>query len=165
MGVDFMSDFPFQVSGEVVKPLLVGELNPYGPSDDYALYPDPPGCTGWRLCYKVLELTEADYLEKFDRTNLCSRKWSNLEACYMANIIRNSGRQIIIMLGRKVTKAFGLAHVGPFEAHHDLDADAPQSPTYIVLPHPSGLCREWHVPGAFLKARELVAKHKFICGG
>jgi hypothetical protein len=31
-----------------MKPLLVGESNPYGGDPAFALYPSPPGCAGLR---------------------------------------------------------------------------------------------------------------------
>jgi hypothetical protein len=52
------------------KPLLVGEVNPYGGDPYYALYPAPDGCSGHRLCYLILGMRREDYLESFERINL-----------------------------------------------------------------------------------------------
>ena len=50
-----------------MKPTLVGESNPYGGNDDYALYPAPNGCSGHRLCLLILGMDPEDYLEAFER--------------------------------------------------------------------------------------------------
>jgi hypothetical protein len=36
--------------------LLLGEANPYGGDPRYALYPEPEGSSGWRLCHMVMGL-------------------------------------------------------------------------------------------------------------
>ena len=63
-----------------MKPLLVGETNPYGGADEFALYPSPPGCTGHRLCHLILQLDADEYLERYDRANLCVGKWRIADA-------------------------------------------------------------------------------------
>lgn len=63
-----------------MKPLLVGEANPYGGDPAYALYPYPRGCSGHRLCEKVMGLTDREYLDCFERVNLCPTKWSMRQA-------------------------------------------------------------------------------------
>lgn len=157
-----------------MKPLLVGELNPYGPAAEYALWPDPPGCAGHRLCHKVLGMSEHAYMEAFDRTNLCGRKWSMPLARLAAGAVNAHGqpRRVIIMLGRKVATAFGYGHHQPFTTvakvwnkdGYDLMLDdevTADNPTtrFLVLPHPSGLCRVWNEPGAFERARSLIVRY------
>lgn len=67
-----------------MKPLLVGEQNPYQAdprlAQRFALYPDPPRCAGWNLCHKIMGLPEREYLARFDRVNLCAGKWGVREA-------------------------------------------------------------------------------------
>lgn len=58
-----------------MRPLLVGEANPYGGDPSFALYPSPPWCSGERLCRLVLGLDPDEYLGRFDRQNLCPRSW------------------------------------------------------------------------------------------
>jgi len=137
------------VSAETPKPLLVGELNPYGVAPAYALYPLPINAAGYRL-QRILGLGMRDYLRKFDRVNLCSRRWEMSVARARADRItaeqRQSGRAVIL-LGFKVCRAFGVEYV-PFSATCGLR----------VLPHPSGRCRVWNQPGAERRARELLAE-------
>lgn len=132
-----------------VKPLLVGESNPYGGDPYYALYPAPDGCAGHRLCCLILGMRRKDYLEHFDRTNLCEGPWSMREARRRAEETSVPVGRVKILLGSKVAKAHGLPFL-PF-TYSPLAA-------YVVLPHPSGLCRLWNEPGAFERARKLVAE-------
>ena len=55
-----------------------------------------------------------------------------------------------ILLGRKVCDAFG----APFVPNQR----SPFNARLLVLNHPSGLCRAWGQPDAFLKARRAVAE-------
>jgi hypothetical protein len=133
--------------GALVKPLLVGESNPYGSSPAFALYPSPQGCTGHRLCHLIMALDEDDYLERFDRANLCVGKWSvpkAREAALALSLKHDDG--VIVLLGAKVCTGFGLPF-RPFEA---------VGPNRVVLPHPSGLNRMWGEPDAFERARAVL---------
>jgi hypothetical protein len=128
-----------------VKPLLVGELNPYGADPKHALFPYPERSAGGRLCHRILAMHRAEYLRSFDRVNLCVGKWSVPAARRRAFELRQL-RQPTILLGVKVCNAF-LVHFRPFEV----------SGGCLVLPHPSGLCRLWNEPGAYERARTAVA--------
>lgn len=133
-----------------MKPLLVGEVNPYGSSPQYALYPEPRGATGDRLCRLIMEISEEDYLSRFDRVNLCVGKWS-------LPVARESAKEIvfgakflqIVLLGRKVCAAFGVTSA-PFTRAIG------GSTNIVVLPHPSGLNRVWNEPGAFERAQRTL---------
>lgn len=137
------------------KPLLVGEVNPYGSRPKYALYPEPERATGDRLCRLVMGLEHDDYLERFDRANLCTGKWSAPAARSRAiDLIVEVGHHPIVLLGVKVAGAFGVDKA-PFQViRHYIAGAAPR--TVVVLPHPSGLCRAWNVPGAFDRARAVL---------
>ena len=134
-----------------MKPLLVGEANPYGSDPYYALYPDPQGCAGWNLCHRVMQLDPDEYLERFERVNLCPRKWSMKEARERASAYRvATNTERIVLLGAKVTKAFLDQKFNPFTIQRTVTL------TYVQLPHPSGLSRAWHEPGAFERARKVL---------
>lgn len=133
-----------------MKPLLVGELNPYGPSADFALYPSPTGSAGWRLCHKVLGLDEETYLIAYDRMNLCAHRWSIRAARDVAALIRAEREGgVLVLLGAKVCSAFGWAYQ-PFTQVRE-NAELP--PRAVILPHPSGRSRAWQEPHAVWKAR------------
>jgi hypothetical protein len=131
-----------------MKPILIGEQNPYGGHPDFALYPCPDGSAGHRLCCLILGMSRKAYLEAFVRRNLCAGKWSMREArANAASILENdSGRAIL--LGAKVSAAFGVPFV-PFSIC--------ELGTVLILPHPSGRNLLWNVAGAIQAARQAVA--------
>lgn len=53
------------------KVTLIGESNPHSYTPYHALYPSPEGCSGHRLCCLILGMRPLDYLEVFNRVNLC----------------------------------------------------------------------------------------------
>ena len=132
-------------------PLLVGEMNPYGADPHYALFCEPENSAGGRLCRLVCALRRPTYLA-INRTNLCSHRWIKEEARRRAGLMMACEKwNVIIMLGRKVSGAFGYRG-DPFTK-----VDLPDYQlTLVSLPHPSGRCLAWNVPGAFDRARELL---------
>lgn len=136
-----------------MKPLLIGEQNPYQTdpriAQRFALYPDPPGCAGWRLCKLVMGLEPADYLTRFDRVNLCAGKWSTRTAHTSAIQIQANSDRTLVLLGAKVSRAFGCTFT-PFSHGYRLGQPC------VILPHPSGLSRAWDDPGAFERARAVL---------
>lgn len=133
-----------------MRPVLVGEDNPYGADPRHALYPHPEQSAGGRLCFKVLGLTRQEYMSRFDRVNLCSSNWNMAEAKSTARII-SAKYETIVLLGKKVAAAFEFRRLPkPF---YVIDIERPY---YVFLPHPSGLCRTWHEPGAFERARAVL---------
>lgn len=146
-----------------MKPLLVGEQNPYQTdprlAQRYALYPDPPRCAGWNLCHRIMQLDEGEYLRRFDRVNLCDGKWSMKEARKRASelaVERLGTRTSIVLFGRKVTDAFNFDDAWhPFRTW-SMNLEGSPAPTYVILPHPSGLSRAWNEPGAFERARAVL---------
>lgn len=132
-----------------MKITLVGECNPYGGDPQFALYPAPDGCSGHRLCCLILGMGRKDYLETFERVNLCVDKWSLPAARASATniILERLGHCRLILLGSKVCQAFGVPFV-PFTVADEI---------MLRLPHPSGLCRLWDEAGAVQKARSAVA--------
>lgn len=138
----------------LTRPLLVGELNPYGGDPSVALYPLPPHASGGRL-QRILGLSTTQYLRLFDRANLCVGAWDLAEARASAGqILADPTRTHLVLLGAKVSRVF----CGVFEPF-TLRA-TPGRPGQLVatLPHPSGLSRAWNEPGAELRARELLAR-------
>lgn len=161
-----------------MRPLLVGEANPYqadpGLAQHYALYPDPPGCAGWRLCKLVMGLEPADYLKRFDRVNLCDGKWSTKEAKERAWALLGTRQELhtdrarcdvsydmqrpLVLFGAKVARAFG-QDFRPFTWQKVFDQKGlifPTSHPIVTLPHTSGLSRAWNEPGAFERARAVL---------
>lgn len=133
--------------------LLVGEDNPYSRDPRYALYPDPPGSAGGRLCFKIMGLTKKEYIRRFERVNLCAGKWDTYEAEGRAGeIARQLKWEHVVLLGSRVNTAFGLFHRPPFTFYG----------RYVTLPHPSGRNRAWNEPGAIQKARDFLIAMKVL---
>lgn len=134
------------------KPLLVGELNPYGSDPYFALYPKPDESAGGRLCHRVLGYPFAyEYLRVWDRANLCSGRWT-LEAARLAAraIVEEAGPDArpIVLLGQKVAHAFDVAFLPCMVVSG-----------FLVLWHPSGRNRAWNEAGAYLRARDAVVSY------
>ena len=140
-----------------MRPLIVGEHNPVSADPRHALYPEPAGCAGHRLCVKVMGLRPRTYLRVFERTNLLSAAaWRTGEARVAAERITADcaeGR-VIVLLGVRVAAAFGLP---PYQrrAQSVLLVAEPRV-VVVALPHPSGRNRIWNAPGAVETARALL---------
>lgn len=137
-----------------MKPLLVGELNPYGSDPDMALYPLPEHASGGRL-QRILGLSRGEYLRRFDRVNLCTGWWSMKAARERAHeIALERDGQVVILLGVRVAQAFGF-HPEPFKRWgRSMDSVGPG--VVYILPHPSGRNPRWNGELAVEKARELL---------
>ena len=136
-----------------MKPLLVGELNPYGDDDRFALYPDPDHASGARLM-RIFNMVPREYLATFDRTNLCARRWDKTAAREAAERIMRE-RHVIVACGSKVATAF----VGKFVAYEITYCGqyrAGGGNLIVTIPHPSGLNRLWNDPTAAARARAAV---------
>lgn len=133
-----------------MRPLLVGELNPYGADPEYALFPFPRGASGNRL-RQILGMTDREYLEAFDRANLCDVKWDVRIARRRIRELLSEGHPFYILLGRRVSDAFGFVGWFPLTT-----AKLSGLPTVLFFPHPSGRCRAWNDPENVRRARELI---------
>lgn len=138
--------------GVRVKPLLVGESNPYCSDTRYDLYPEPPGCSGDRLA-SILGLSHEEYMRGFLRRNLCRGPWSITQARARAEELRGrfDPETVFVLLGSKVSRAFVFKYE-PFARFTN------SGRTFVILPHPSGRCRAWNAVGSFGMARRLLSE-------
>jgi len=100
-----------------MKPLIVGEANPYGGDPSYALWPEPEGASGDRLCRLVMGLRRRTYMVAFDRVNLFPTAWRGIREARIraGELIRQRGSpQVFVLLGTKVRDAFGMRATAPF---------------------------------------------------
>lgn len=136
---------------------LVGECNPYNADERYALYPHPERSAGGRLCRLILGMRITTYVSKTERINLVVGPWSESGAKYRAAslmaVFRRS-KPRVVLLGAKVCRSFGVPY-DPFSVvkNNSILGDT----EYLVLPHPSGLCRIWNEDGSYKNARDAVA--------
>ncbi len=142
------------------KPLLIGESNPYGSDPYFALYPSPEGCSGHRLCCLILKMRRKNYLDAFDRANLCDGPWDARQARERAGELWKEARRLerpaLILLGQKVARAFAVPGQRPADPF-TIETNCTNT-VVLTLPHPSGLCRLWNEPDAMGHARVLVAE-------
>lgn len=132
-------------SGSVGLPIFVGECNPYGEDPRYALYDEPTNASGARL-RRILGLERRNYFA-CGRVNLCTGAWSLKDARARAvELLAAFPGCRFVLLGRKV--AAGFRQKG--------DAFT-TSERFVLLPHPSGLCRVWDEPGTVELAREMLS--------
>lgn len=135
-----------------MRPLLIGEDNPYGSNPEFALWPSPPNSAGGRLCHIILGLdSSATYLRKFDRMNLCDVEWDLNLARGVAQRVVATRESPLILLGAKVCRAFGVPFE-PFSVQYNLLADR----NWYILPHPSGRSRVWNDPKSAMRAQILL---------
>jgi hypothetical protein len=126
-----------------LRVLLVGESNPFGGDPEFALWPDPPQCSGGRLA-RILLMSDREYLRTFDRANLMvGARWTLRMARKRTNDFPHHYR---VLLGAKVTRAHGI-EFKPFTRFE----------SWVILPHPSGLSRLWNDRDAAPRARDLVS--------
>lgn len=153
-----MNDEPAEAAPRV---WLIGEQNPYGADPKFALYPLPPHAAGGRLA-RVLDLDERAYLRAFVRRNLVSdAKWSVPVARLAADVLlrEHPTQDRLVLLGARVAAAFGL----PFrdhlcEAKRLRVGTLPTERLVLVIPHPSGLSREWNAPGIKERVKAAVVE-------
>lgn len=133
---------------------LIGENNPYGADPYFALYPEPSNSAGGRLCRVIFGMYPAAYLRTFKRMNLLQRpKWSAPAAREAAEkfLSAQSADDRFVLLGRRVFEGFrdqiACQEWAPFKARG----------RFLLLPHPSGLCRLWVEPLAVRNARAALA--------
>ncbi len=138
---------------EALRPLVfIGENNPYGNDERYALFDEPPGSAGGRFRRLVLAIPRREYF-LHDRMNLLQQpRWSVPRAREAAaNVMRKHRGRVLVLLGRKVANAFGGLETWAIQR-------GVSGTVLVSLPHPSGLCRLWQVDGTYARARALVVE-------
>lgn len=93
------------------------------------------------------------YLSTFNRVNLCTGEWdyvkANEVACALHAALTNS-EGVVVLLGARVREAFGLERRKFFQRYRM------SGYTAVLLPHPSGLSREWNGSRPAKRARAIL---------
>lgn len=142
---------------------LVGMNNPYGSDERYALYPEPRGAAGDRLCRVILGMDMRDYMRSFVRRNTMKGNWRLSEAkVSAASVFRElPPGTTVVLLGQQVWEAWkaviptrlpGAPSWAPFLTKRDQVGDL----TFITFPHPSGLSRAWNDKSNISLARSTL---------
>ena len=123
------------------RTILLGMNNPLSQDPEYALYPAPVGCTGWRIWQllrrRVPDVTQFQYVRAFDRRNLVTGEWTPraARAAAIDFTLAARGRNVVV-LGAAAAGALGL----PMLLIHPQEIGGV---TWRQLPHPSGRNR-WY---------------------
>lgn len=132
---------------------FIGELNPYGTDPARALYPFPRHASGNHL-REILQLTDREYVYRYDRMNLCQRYWSLKTARVAAQTIleerrAHGGKHGLVLCGAQVAAAFDLPYrpgITTYPANSEI--------ALLSIPHPSGRCRAWNDHDILVAVRE-----------
>jgi hypothetical protein len=121
------------------RPVLVGMNNPVSSDPAHALFPHPPGCTGYRLWEmlktRIPHVTRREYLDAFDRRNVVghavyNREEARLGASRLYMEFFGTGRTVVL-LGAETVVAFGLPRLL-------LHPQENGGVSWRQIPHPSG---------------------------
>jgi hypothetical protein len=139
-----------------LRPVLLGMNNPVSSDPAHALYPHPPGCTGWRLWDMLndrMDVSKTQYLRAFDRRNLVDGKtWHPGEAARRAaSLIEELRGREIVVLGAAPRRILGL----PELLVHPIQW---RGSTWRQLPHPSGRNLWYNDPTCRVLASCLLAE-------
>lgn len=147
-----------------MKPVLLGLNNPHSTDPAEALGVEPKGASGYRLWSMLatealvreppFTVSASDYEEGFDRYNLLDQEVFRhndftIER-YQFIMDRLEGRTVV-MCGTNVPRALDLPHTG-----FHLEPRNTSLFTYFIIPHPSGLCREYNDPEMRAKVGKLL---------
>jgi hypothetical protein len=144
-----------------MRPVLLGIDNPHSKDPDDALSVYPVGASGYRLWLMIKEaanragrdFSEGDYMNGFDRRNLFSSENYSQGKLVRVRVFSSLARREVVMLGTKVPTALGFKHTG-----FDLKPRDGGMFRYYVVPHPSGLCREYNDPEMRVRVGNLLLK-------
>jgi len=138
------------------RPLIVGESDPNGRSQDEVLLPTrSKKDSGWRLCSLILGLRPETYEAMFDRMNLfeyvpndpwnaSTHDQARANVCALREVFEE--RDVVILLGQRVARAFDIVAEDPIVRRSNL----------IAIPHPSARSRAWHRPGIVERVRHVL---------
>lgn len=123
-----------------MNPILVGMLNPHTLDPKMALAPirgAKNGATAGMKLFMLLNqrrpVSRREYLDRFDRINLCLGTWSEDHARRRAIELERTWRdRHVVLLGAAVRTAFEIPSRGPLNIYER------NSNTFFMLPHPSG---------------------------
>lgn len=142
------------------RTLIVGEDNPYGAAPEHALYPAPERSAGARLGV-ILGLERGEQVATW-RANLCQGRWRQRRASARAAELLQGPWRTFLLLGAQVRLSFERAVVEPritFAGDDHVQVSSIGGRRFILIPHPSGRCRLWNIPGMEERARRAFQEH------
>lgn len=146
-----------------MKPILLGMNNPHSVDPANALSTEPVNASGYRL-WQMISITgmmkeppivvnKENYESGFDRYNLfneLSFDPTKMTPEHRSKVLARLNDRVVVMCGTSVPRVLGMRYYGGFDLrpHSSPDFLEPgiTSFVYYVIPHPSGLCREYNDP-------------------
>lgn len=143
------------------KPLIVGMNNPYSDDPYFALYPSPEKSAGFKLYMMLKEaghregfnVLKQNYVDTFDRMNVVNgQSYNRLEASKNKPKILDAMRhRLTVICGAGTARDLKLFYGG-----FTLEKNVVGPYSYYVIPHPSGLTREYNDPEMRFRVGELL---------
>lgn len=147
-----------------MKPVLLGMNNPHSDDPAKALGVLPTRASGYRL-WQMLAISgmakeppvvvgAPQYEAAFDRYNLLDDEVFDPERFThqrWLDILGKINNRVVVMCGTNVPRTLGLKHNG-----FNLRPNSAEGFVYYVIPHPSGLCREYNDPEMRSKVGNLL---------
>lgn len=156
---------------ETAKPLLIGMNNPYGPDPRHALFPVPEKSAGGRL-FRMFQEASArrfpngpapyrqTYINGFDRHNVLGQQdWDKAAArAAGAQLLPTLAGRCAVVLGRDTCTALGLDRKAPWLERRELVLQPTTGAKLVwwLVPHPSGMCREYNDPTMRQRVGDLM---------
>ena len=128
----------------MARPILLGLHNPLSEDPKRALWPDPPGCSGWRL-WQLSGLPRDEWLRDFHRVNLLdARLWDIDDArLRLPSLIRAMRKvPVTVVLGHQVREFLELPKVPWIFPQRD----ERRKFWWRLIPHPSGRTQTYNDP-------------------
>lgn len=142
------------------RPILLGLHNPLSADPDRALWPDPPGCSGWRL-WQMSGLDREVWLAAYRRMNLMDgREWDKdaAEAKFPEVLEAIRAAPVTVVLGHQVRKFLELPQAEWILPQYEEFRGF----WWRFLPHPSGRTQTYNDPifraATRLLLQELIDK-------
>lgn len=141
-----------------VKPVIVGLNNPYSDNPDHALRPHPINSSGYRLARMFLDAAEKrgldmnflNYERGFRRFNFFEKTLDMSEGERAGQLLKEFQGRDVVCCGNQVVKLLGLSK------HSWTLWSKSQGLRYCVIPHPSGLTRNYNEPWFRSQVGELL---------
>lgn len=140
--------------------LVVGMAPGPRTSSSLPMFPHPAASAGGRL-HAMSGMPAEAYLGRLRRANLCRGAYSVPEARDRARTLYFEHRSVhaprprLVLCGRRVARAF-LEALGERDDPEWFRPGAWAGVDYVVVPHPSGRCREYNDPANRARAGEAV---------
>ncbi len=162
-----------------MKPVLLGMNNPHSTDPARALGVTPNNASGHRL-WSMLAISAMcreppmvvqphEYEESFDRYNLLDEEVFDPSKFTIERekfILDKLASRVVVMCGTNVPRALRLEYTGfNLKPTPAIIPGIEKSFTYYVIPHPSGLCREYNDPEMRSKVGKLLLMLYVLGGG